>query len=61
MQLIASDSTALEVRQAAAVNFKNHVKYHWVRAPLGAQRLRLLSVAAGRPLTEASTPPHSAT
>ena len=29
-QLVASDSP-IEIRQAAAVNFKNHVKYHWVR------------------------------
>ena len=29
-QLISLDSVALEVRQAAAVSFKNLVKYHWV-------------------------------
>ncbi len=28
---MASDAP-VEIRQAAAVNFKNHVKYHWVRA-----------------------------
>jgi len=27
---VASDAP-VEIRQAAAVNFKNHVKYHWVR------------------------------
>lgn len=31
-QLIATEGVPLEVRQAAAVNFKNHIKYHWVRA-----------------------------
>lgn len=30
LQLITVDSVAVEVRQAAAVNFKNFVKYHWV-------------------------------
>jgi hypothetical protein len=29
------DSVPLEVRQAAAVNFKNTVKYHWVRPSCG--------------------------
>ena len=31
-QLISLDSVPIEVRQAAAVNFKNYVKYHWVSA-----------------------------
>lgn len=31
LQLITLDSVAVEVRQAAAVNFKNTIKYHWVR------------------------------
>ncbi|KAI3438113.1 hypothetical protein D9Q98_000554 [Chlorella vulgaris] len=30
LQLITLDSVAVEVRQAAAVNFKNTIKYHWV-------------------------------
>ena len=30
LQLIMLDSVAVEVRQAAAVNFKNFCKYHWV-------------------------------
>ncbi|KAL4452248.1 hypothetical protein ABPG75_007910 [Micractinium tetrahymenae] len=30
LKLITLDSVAVEVRQAAAVNFKNFVKYHWV-------------------------------
>lgn len=30
LQLITLDSVAVEVRQAAAINFKNFVKYHWV-------------------------------
>jgi len=29
LQLITLDSVPVEVRQAAAVNFKNFVKYHW--------------------------------
>ncbi len=28
-QVVAADGTPAEVRQAAAVNFKNHVKRHW--------------------------------
>lgn len=34
VQLITLDSVAVEVRQAAAVNFKNTIKYHWVRPAL---------------------------
>lgn len=30
-QLITLETVPVEVRQAAAVNFKNFVKYHWVR------------------------------
>lgn len=30
LKLISTEGVALEVRQAAAVNFKNHIKYHWV-------------------------------
>ena len=28
-QVVATESTPMEVRQAAAVNFKNHVKRYW--------------------------------
>jgi hypothetical protein len=28
-QVVAAEATPAEVRQAAAVNFKNHVKRHW--------------------------------
>lgn len=28
-QLVAAEAAPLEVRQAASVNFKNHVKTHW--------------------------------
>ena len=30
LQLIASASEPLEIKQAASVNFKNYVKFHWV-------------------------------
>lgn len=30
MQLVAAEAAPLEVRQAAAVNFKNHVRAHWM-------------------------------
>lgn len=33
MQLVAAEAAPLEVRQAAAVNFKNHVKVRWVGRP----------------------------
>ena len=29
LQVVAAEATPAEVRQAAAVNFKNHVKRHW--------------------------------
>lgn len=36
-QLIAADAEPVEVKQAAAVNFKNYIKFHW--APRDAQGL----------------------
>lgn len=32
-QLVAAEAMPLEVRQAASVNFKNHVKAHWQGRP----------------------------
>ena len=35
MQLVAAEAAPLEVRQAASVSFKNHVKVHWAGRPAG--------------------------
>lgn len=41
------DSVPVEVRQAAAVNFKNHVKFHW--APKDTEGLGTLPVTISDP------------
>ena len=45
-QVVSLDSVPIEVRQAAAVNFKNYIKYHWVR---GAGRVHRFQSAPQRP------------
>ena len=30
LELLSEDAVPEEIRQAAAVNFKNHVRFHWV-------------------------------
>ena len=47
VQLIMLDSVPVEVRQAAAVNFKNHVKFHW--APKDTEGLDTLPVTISDP------------